>query len=216
MSSAGATPKEITSTSESSSAPNRVPVFESRATRPSSMSRMPENTMNQPAQRKLPLKAETIAQNPKNRLPSVNALGITTTTCRIVGRRRGRSRRGISSIRPPPSRPPAWCRPTCDQHAGAQREEEVHPRAEPDHAHPLALLHRRADLVVGHDAPRDEPGDLPDRAPCRAPSRARPTTARSRGSPSPRRRGRTCRGCSAGRRRCRRPDTGSRDSRTRS
>ncbi len=44
--------------------------------------------MNHPAQRKFPLKAETIDQNPKNRLPSVNALGITTTTWRIDGRRR--------------------------------------------------------------------------------------------------------------------------------
>ena len=34
--------------------------------------------MNQPAQRKLPLKADTIAQNPKNRLPRVKALGMTT------------------------------------------------------------------------------------------------------------------------------------------
>ena len=101
MSSAGATPKEMTSTSESSSAPNREPVLDSRATRPSSMSRMPEKTMNHPAHRKFPLKAETIAQNPKKRLPRVNALGITTTTCRIVGRR-NRSRRGISSIGPPP------------------------------------------------------------------------------------------------------------------
>ena len=44
--------------------------------------------MNQPAQRKFPLKAETMAQNPKKRLPRVNALGITTTTWRIEGRRR--------------------------------------------------------------------------------------------------------------------------------
>ncbi|MNC92352.1 hypothetical protein D3C83_87590 [compost metagenome] len=50
MSSAGATPNEITSTSESSSAPKREPVFDMRATRPSSMSRMPAKTMNHPAQ----------------------------------------------------------------------------------------------------------------------------------------------------------------------
>ena len=41
MMSAGATPNETLSTSESSSAPNRVPVFDARAIRPSSASRMP-------------------------------------------------------------------------------------------------------------------------------------------------------------------------------
>ena len=43
----------------------------------------------------------TIAQHPKTRLPRVNALGMTTTTRRMV-RRRTPSRRCISSIRPPP------------------------------------------------------------------------------------------------------------------
>ena len=175
-----------------------MPVFDSRATRPSSMSRMPANTMNQPAQRKLPLKAETIAQNPKNRLPRVKALGMTTTTCRIVGRRRRRLRRGISSIRPPPSRPPAWCRPTCTSTRVPSGQEEVHPRAEPDHAHPLALVHDRADLVVGHDPAGDQPGDLPDQ---HLAARRREPDRRllvRRGSPSPRPRGRTRRGCSAG------------------
>ena len=35
---------------------------------------------------------------------------------------------------------PAWVRsPDAHQHAGADRQEEVYPRAEPDHAQPLAL-----------------------------------------------------------------------------
>ena len=49
---AGAMPNETTSTSESSSAPNLLPVFDIRATRPSSMSRTPAKTMNHPAQMK--------------------------------------------------------------------------------------------------------------------------------------------------------------------
>ena len=99
MMSAGATPNETRSTSESSSSPKRLLVFASRAMRPSSASRIPAKTMNQPALRKLPLYAEMIAQKPKNRLASVKALGMTTTTCRI-----GRCRpvpRGLSSIGPP-------------------------------------------------------------------------------------------------------------------
>src|SRR5881396_3842258 len=45
MRKAGATPKLTTSTRLSSSAPNRVPVLDSRATRPSSASRIPANTI---------------------------------------------------------------------------------------------------------------------------------------------------------------------------
>ena len=140
ISSAGATPNEIASTSESSSAPKRVPVRESRATRPSSMSRMPANTMNQPAHRKLPLKAETIAQNPKNRLPSVNALGMTTTTWRI-----GAPSHAFLPLHQLHSAttvtPARVVSPVCTSDARPDGQEEVHPRAEPDDAHALALPH---------------------------------------------------------------------------
>ena len=49
ISTAGATPKLTISTSESSSAPKRVPVLLIRANIPSSTSRMPAITMYQPA-----------------------------------------------------------------------------------------------------------------------------------------------------------------------
>jgi len=52
---AGATPKLIASTSESSSAPKRVPVLDRRARRPSSRSATPANITNQAAQVKLRL-----------------------------------------------------------------------------------------------------------------------------------------------------------------
>ena len=68
MSRAGATPKEITSTSESSSAPKRVPVCDSRATRPSRMSSTPAKTMNQPAHRKLPLGADDDGPDPEEQV----------------------------------------------------------------------------------------------------------------------------------------------------
>jgi hypothetical protein len=57
----GATPKEMESTNESSSAPKRDPVRVKRAIRPSSMSNVPAKTMNQPAQIKSPRVAATMA-----------------------------------------------------------------------------------------------------------------------------------------------------------
>jgi hypothetical protein len=57
----GATPNEIASTSESSSAPKRDPVLVKRATLPSSTSSVPAKTMNQPADIKSPREAEMIA-----------------------------------------------------------------------------------------------------------------------------------------------------------
>ena len=66
---AGATPKDTASTSESSSAPNAEPVRVNRATRPSSMSRMPAHTMHQAAKANSPRAAATIANTPKNRFP---------------------------------------------------------------------------------------------------------------------------------------------------
>ena len=59
--SAGATPNEIASVSESSSAPKSDPVRVKRATLPSSRSSVAENTMNQPAQAKSPRSAATMA-----------------------------------------------------------------------------------------------------------------------------------------------------------
>ena len=59
--SAGATPKEIASVSESSSAPKADPVRVKRATLPSSRSSVAEKTMNQPAHAKSPRRAATTA-----------------------------------------------------------------------------------------------------------------------------------------------------------
>ena len=160
MSSAGATPKEITSTSESSSAPNRLLVLDSRATRPSSMSRIAAKTMNHPAQRKLPLKAETIDQKPKNRLPRVNALGITTTTCRMIGPAQ-MGTAGISSIEPPGLGPRGSCRPRAPG-LGCRRAGRDPPASRTGSCpggRPGARSRRR---VVGDDAARDQTGDLAD------------------------------------------------------
>ena len=77
--SAGATPKLMASTSESSCSPNSLPVPVKRATRPSNMSAKAARTMSQPAISNAPREAETIAQMPRNRLPSVKALGRTIT-----------------------------------------------------------------------------------------------------------------------------------------
>src|SRR5690625_75604 len=80
---AGASPKLIASTSESNSSPNLVPVFVTRATLPSSISASPARTINQAATSKWPRVAETIAQIPKKRFPSVRALGtMITPRCR--------------------------------------------------------------------------------------------------------------------------------------
>src|SRR5438067_6215212 len=89
MRNAGATPKLTTSTRLSSSAPNRVPVLERRATRPSSASRIPPAKMYHPARQKSPREASTIDQIPKNRLKSVNRLGTTMTARRMLGRGKG-------------------------------------------------------------------------------------------------------------------------------
>src|SRR5690606_38858791 len=49
------------------------------ATRPSSMSAMPANTISHAARMKSPFAADTIAQIPKNRFPIVSALGTMMT-----------------------------------------------------------------------------------------------------------------------------------------
>src|SRR2546430_10045176 len=105
MRKAGATPKLTMSTRLSSSAPNRVPVFERRATRPSSASRMPAKKMYHPARPNSPRDASTIDHTPKNRLKSVNRLGTTITTRRMLGRGK---RRPVIGAPPPPAalRPP--------------------------------------------------------------------------------------------------------------
>src|SRR2546430_10783329 len=99
MRKAGATPKLTMSTRLSSSAPNRVPVFERRATRPSSASRMPAKKMYHPARSNSPRDASTIDHTPKNRLKSVNRLGTTITTRRMLGR--GKRRMFMGSPRSP-------------------------------------------------------------------------------------------------------------------
>ena len=58
MISAGASPNEIASTSESSSSPNRLPVPVARATRPSSASATPPSTMNDAAPREIAARRE--------------------------------------------------------------------------------------------------------------------------------------------------------------
>jgi len=85
---AGATPKEMASTSESSCSPNGLPVFVARAMRPSNMSQKAAVTMYQPARTCSPREAATMAKMPKNRLPSVKPLGSITSDGRgSVGRR---------------------------------------------------------------------------------------------------------------------------------
>src|SRR5437660_1624524 len=102
MRKAGATPKLTMSTRLSSSAPNRVPVLERRATRPSSASRMPAKKMYHPARSNSPRDASTIDHTPKNRLKSVNRLGTTITTRRmqelpaVVADQLDGARRGIA------------------------------------------------------------------------------------------------------------------------
>src|SRR2546430_3945115 len=177
MRKAGATPKLTMSTRLSSSAPNRVPVLDRRATRPSSASRMPAKKMYHPARSNSPRDASTIDHTPKNRLKSVNRLGTTITTRRMLGR--GKRRTFTGSPRSPAElRQQGGARPDALAHghphgrARRHREEQVHARPEPDHPQPLALLRAVSRFPVGHDATRDEPGDLPHQH--RPPSRAQP------------------------------------------
>src|SRR5664279_5063663 len=86
MMNAGATPKLTASTSESSSTPNRLTVRVMRATRPSRASMRPLSTMHQPDQSKWPRYAETIANTPKKRFPSVKPFGSRTIARRMLGR----------------------------------------------------------------------------------------------------------------------------------
>ena len=135
--------------------------------------------MNQPAQRKLPLNAETIAQKPKNRLPSVNALGMTTTTCRIVGRRQPRPGVGSAPFghhRDPDPRGVARRAPAPRVPAGRKRSTREPKRIMPIRSPWCTAV---ADAVVGDDPPGDEPRDLPDEHLALRRRRARPTTARS-------------------------------------
>src|SRR2546427_2970781 len=166
MRKAGATPKLTTSTRLSSSAPNRVPVFERRATRPSSASRMPAKKMYHPARSNSPRDASTIAQMPKNRLKSVNRLGTTMTTRRIPGpgnRLMARTSRCSSGILREQRGARADPVPHHDPHGGPgrDRQEHIHPRPAPDHSQPLPLTHVVSRLPVGDDAAGDQPGDLP-------------------------------------------------------
>ncbi len=93
---AGATPKLMASTSESSSTPKRLPVFVMRATRPSSASITPPSTTHHPAHMYSPRAAETIANTPKKRLPSVNPFG-SSTTARFMS---GRGMAGVTAAAP--------------------------------------------------------------------------------------------------------------------
>src|SRR5690606_35714882 len=83
---AGATPKLMASTRESSSAPNRVPVWVTRATRPSRRSRALAITTSHAAVLYCPRAADTTAHTPKKRFPSVSALGrmITPRWSRVL------------------------------------------------------------------------------------------------------------------------------------
>src|SRR2546426_5306419 len=175
MRKAGATPKLTMSTRLSSSAPNRVPVFERRATRPSSASRMPAKKMYHPARSNSPRDASTIDHTPKNRLKSVNRLGTTITTRRMLGR--GKRRMFMGSPRSPAvlrqqggARPDAVAHSHPHGRACRRREGHVHARPEPDHPQPLALLRAISRFPVRDDATRDQPSDLAHQH--RPPSRA--------------------------------------------
>src|SRR5438046_4949775 len=138
MRKAGATPKLTTSTRLSSSAPNRVPVFERRATRPSSASRMPAKKMYHPARSNSPRDASTIDQMPKNRLKSVNRLGTTITTRRMLGRGKRRivmgSPRSRAVLRQQRgARPDALAHGHPHGRTCRQRKEHIHARPESDH-----------------------------------------------------------------------------------
>ena len=90
---------------------------------------MPAYTMNQPAWRKFPLKPEMIDQKPKNRFPSVKALGITTTTFRMPSREAG----GCTFISSSHHGDGGGRRiALLEQHRRAGGHEEIHSRAEPD------------------------------------------------------------------------------------
>src|SRR5438270_13833718 len=188
MRKAGATPKLTMSTRLSSSAPNRVPVFERRATRPSSASRMPAKKMYHPARPNSPRDASTIAHTPKNRLKSVNRLGTTITTRRMLGR--GKRRTFMGSPRSPAvlrqqggARPDALAHGHPHGRARRHREEQVHARPEPDHPQPLALLRAISRFPVRDDATRDQPRDLPHQH--GPPPRAQPAQAPSSTSAQP-------------------------------
>ena len=134
---------------------------------------MPAKTMNHPAQRKLPLKAETMAQNPKKRLPRVNALGMTTTTWRIV-RRRTPSRplhQLHSATTVTPARVVSPALTSVRVPTGRKRSTR-----EPKRIMPMRSPWRTGvpTSMVGHDAAGDQPGDLADQHLAAAP-RASPT-----------------------------------------
>ena len=74
-STAGATPNEITSASESNWRPNALSPPVSRAMRPSSMSSTNAKPMNGAAVSNSPRIAYTMHAYPQNMLPSVNKLG---------------------------------------------------------------------------------------------------------------------------------------------
>src|SRR5437588_11144820 len=154
------------STRLSSSAPNRVPVFDRRATRPSSASRMPAKKMYHPARPNSPREASTIDHTPKNRLKSVNRLGTTITTRRMLGR--GKRRTFMGSPRSPAvlrqqggARPDAVAHDHPHGRTGRRGKKQVHARPEPDHPQPLALLRAISRFPVRDDATRDQPCDLP-------------------------------------------------------
>src|ERR1035437_7631355 len=130
---AGANPKEIASTSESSSSPNRLPVFVARATRPSIASHIAPTMMYQTARSLSPRSAVTMASTPKKRFARVKLFGSIT----IDGRgSRGRPIRAVPPARPCP------------------------PRAKTNEPDPLPLPRGLAHLAVGHNAPGDRARDL--------------------------------------------------------
>src|SRR3546814_4721758 len=88
--SAGDTPNEIASDSESSSAPNLLPPVSIRATRPSSPSSTPATSTISTARSHSPPTAKRMPLSPKHKASAVTALGATA--------RNGRPRRSLGRL----------------------------------------------------------------------------------------------------------------------
>jgi hypothetical protein len=85
ITSAGDTPKQITSDRESISAPKRDVPLMARATRPSRLSNRPANKMARAAIRQSPAMANRMAVTPEHRAKTVNTVGANTRTGMTVG-----------------------------------------------------------------------------------------------------------------------------------
>src|SRR4051812_14400320 len=174
---AGASPKETRSASESNCRPNGVTAPTSRATAPSVMSKSTDRPMNTVARVYSPRIETSIAAKPQNMLPRVNRLGrVARARLRVprtdprtnstVAVRRVGIGIGISSAGGGPAGDDGLATPhplpLLDDDLALRRQEDVHPGAELHQPHPLTGGQPLADRGAGDDPPREDPDDLPE------------------------------------------------------